>query len=272
MEYFHELSEEFCNSMTDTDRPSVGLFVTCVVDLFRPNVGFAAVKLLREANCQVEVPLLQTCCGQPAYNSGDRKDCRDIARLVIQEFEKYDYVVVPSGSCASMMARHYGSLFQDDEIWVERAQSFAKKVHELMSFLFDVRKVEKIDGTYEGTITYHDSCSGLRELGIKNQPRELLRSLRGLKLSEMKECEACCGFGGTFSVKYPEISDAIVGRKTANIAETDAELLVAGDLGCLINMVGKLSREGRKISGRHAAEILAGLTSEPPIGTPQKKS
>ena len=258
--------------MTNTERPRVGLFVTCLVDLFRPTVGFATVKLLRDANCQVEIPLQQTCCGQPAYNSGDREDCRDIARQVIQEFENFDYVVVPSGSCASMMAKHYGSLFDDDELWAERAQTFSNKVHELMSFLYDVLKVEKIDGEHKGTITYHDSCSGLRELGIKNQPRQLLRSLKGLELSEMKECEACCGFGGTFSVKYPEISDAIVSRKTANIAETDAELLVAGDLGCLINMVGKLSREGREISGRHVAEILAGLTSEPPIGGANKKS
>ena len=244
----------------------VGLFVTCLVDLFRPTVGFAAVKLLEEAGCTVEVPRAQTCCGQPAYNSGDRADTRAIATRVIAAFESYDYVVAPSGSCAGMIREHYPTLFADDAAMQKRAQALAARTYELVSFLTDVRGVSRVAARFDGTITYHDSCSGLRELGVKQQPRKLLATVAGLRLAELPGAEVCCGFGGTFCVKYPAISDKIVGEKTADIAATGAGTLLAGDLGCLLNMAGKLQREGRAIAVRHVAEVLAGMTDGPPIG------
>jgi L-lactate dehydrogenase complex protein LldE len=253
--------------ISDSSFPSrrVGLFVTCLVDLMRPSVAFAAVKLLEDAGCSVEVPR-QACCGQPAYNSGDRRTTREIAEQVIEAFAPYDYVVAPSGSCAGMLKVHYPQLFRDDPNWLPKAEAVAAKTFELVSFLVDVLGVKAVAATYEGTVTYHDSCSGLRELGIKAQPRKLLASLGGLKLAEMREADVCCGFGGTFCVKYPAISNVIVGKKTENIAATGADLLLAGDLGCLMNMAGKLQREGREIAVRHVAEVLAGMTEDPPIG------
>lgn len=246
-------------------KPRVGLFVTCLVDLMRPSVGFAAVKLLEQAGCSVEVPVAQTCCGQPAYNSGDRSDAAALARQTISAFEGFDYVVAPSGSCAGMLKLHYPALLSDDPEWSGKAKAFAERVYELISFLVDVRGMESVDADFQGRVTYHDSCSGLRELGIKDQPRRLLASVRGLELAEMADAEVCCGFGGTFAVKYPDISNAMVEKKTANVAAADPDLLLAGDLGCLLNMAGKLKREGRRIAARHVAEVLAGEISDPPI-------
>jgi L-lactate dehydrogenase complex protein LldE len=245
--------------------PRVGLFVTCLVDLFRPSVGFAAVKLLEDAGCTVEVPL-QSCCGQPAYNSGDRPDAKALAAQVMAAFAHCDYVVAPSGSCAGMMAKHYPELFKDEPDRQGAAIAFAAKTHELVSFLTDVLGVAKVDAQFSGAVTYHDSCSGLRELGIQAQPRRLLKSIPGLDLVEMPESDVCCGFGGTFSVKYGEISDSIVGKKTEAIAKAHTPLLLAGDLGCLMNMAGKLSRQGSPVAVRHIAEVLAGMTDAPPIG------
>lgn len=247
-------------------RPSIGLFATCLVDLFRPVVGFAAVKLLEDAGCIVDVPRAQTCCGQPAFNSGDRRDARAIAEQVIIAFEPFDYTVIPSGSCGGMLIKHYPELFEDDPAWDRRARAFAGKTYELISFLTDVLKVKSVDATFDGSVTYHDSCSGLRELKIKQQPRRLLGTVDGLELKEMQDPDVCCGFGGTFCVKYPDISNTIVENKTANIADSGAGTLLAGDLGCLMNMAGKMSREGRSIDARHVAEILAGMADEPAIG------
>jgi len=252
--------------------PRVGLFVTCIVDLFRPSVGFAAIKLLQDAGCEVDVPQTQTCCGQPAYNSGFRADAATIARQVIELFEPYDYIVAPSGSCAGMLRKHYPALLGDDPAFAERAKEFAEKVHELVSFLVDVRGVSAVEARHSGTVVYHDACSGLRELGISEQPRRLLRSIEGLELRELKDPGACCGFGGAFSVKYPEISSAIAEQKTRDIAAAQADCLLAGDLGCLMQMAGKLAREGRPMAARHVAEVLAGLTDEPPIGAPKGES
>src|SRR5579872_5180999 len=224
-------------------KPRVALFVTCLVDFFRPSVGFAAAKLLEDAQCEVFVPS-QTCCGQPAYNSGDRRLAQEIARQVIETFAAYDYVVAPSGSCAAMLAKHYPGLFADDPNLAPRANRFAAKVYELASFLTDVLGIESVEATYARRVTYHDSCSGLRELGIAKQPRKLLASVRGLELVEMEESETCCGFGGTFAVKFGEISSAIAERKVENIEMTDAPVVLAGDLGCLMNMAGKLARDG----------------------------
>jgi L-lactate dehydrogenase complex protein LldE len=251
------------------DAPWVGIFVTCLVDLFRPSVGWATVKLLEDAGCRVEVPKAQSCCGQPAYNSGDEKDSRKIARQVIAAFTPYDYLVAPSGSCTAMIKEHYPSLFkgQPEEA---AAGALAAKSYELISFLTDVRGMDRVTAKHSGSVTYHDSCSGLRELGVKEQPRALLATVEGLELKEMAEAEVCCGFGGTFCVKYPEISNRIVGDKAANINASGAETLLAGDLGCLLNMAGKLKREGSPVKTRHVAEVLADMTDGPAIGEPQE--
>ena len=243
----------------------VGLFVTCLVDLFRPSVGFAAVDLIERAGFSVEVPPAQTCCGQPAYNSGDRKDTREIAEQVIQVFEDFDYVVAPSGSCASMLKKHYPPLFADDPEWADRSYKFAAKTYELVDFLYKFGGDLDVSSNISENVTYHDSCAGLRELSIEKQPRELLKFIKGLSLTEMKDADVCCGFGGTFCVKYSDISNAIVSKKIANIEASGADMLLAGDLGCLMNMAGKLSRNGSKIQVRHVAEVLAGDLDQPAI-------
>jgi L-lactate dehydrogenase complex protein LldE len=251
---------------TPATAPRVGLFVTCLVDLFRPSVGFAAVKLLEDAGCTVDAPMSQTCCGQPAYNSGDRADARQIAEATIAAFEGFDYVVAPSGSCAGMLKKHYPGLFKGDAAWEARAEVFSDKVFELVSFLVDVRGMNGVAAKLAATATYHDSCSGLRELNVKGQPRKLLSSVGGLKMKEMPEADVCCGFGGTFCVKYSDISNEIVEKKTGNIAASGADMLLAGDLGCLMNMAGKLRRQGAATEVRHVAEVLAGMTDTAPIG------
>jgi L-lactate dehydrogenase complex protein LldE len=255
--------------MAGSEKRRVGLFVTCLVDLFRPSVGFAAVKLLEDAGCNVEVPP-QSCCGQPAFNSGDRATSRDIAAQVIETFAPFEFVVAPSGSCAGMLKVHYPDLFRGDPNWQPRADEFAAKTHELLSFLFYVCGVRRVAAHLAATATYHDSCSGLRELGLRSEPRALLGTVAGLTLTEMRDANVCCGFGGTFCVKYPDISNAIVAKKAANITATGANLLLAGDLGCLMNMAGKLQREGSAIEARHVAEVLAGMTGEPAIGAPAR--
>jgi L-lactate dehydrogenase complex protein LldE len=215
------------------------------------------------------VPPGQTCCGQPAYNSGDSATAEALARQTIAACEGFDYVVAPSGSCAGMLKSHYPKLLAGDPAWAERAKAFGAKVHELVSFLVDVLGMTRVAQRLDARVTYHDSCSGLRELGIKEQPRTLLRSVEGLELVEMADSEICCGFGGTFAVKYSDISNAMVEKKTACIAESGAELILAGDLGCLMNMAGKLRREGRDVAVRHVAEVLAGELSDPPIAAPK---
>ena len=250
--------------------PRVALLVTCLVDLFRPSVGFAAVALLERAGCAVEVPRAQTCCGQPAYNSGDRADAKAIARQVIEAFTGYDYVVAPSGSCAGMVKVHYPELFADEPETRARAEELASRTWELLSFLVDVRGMTEVAARFDKSITYHDACSGLRELGVKAQPRLLLGAVGGLRLSELPGAEICCGFGGTFCVKYPEISDKMVTDKAVDIAATSADALLAGDLGCLLNIAGKLSRLGLEVEVRHVAEVLAGMTDAPPIGLPKR--
>ena len=247
-------------------KPLVALFVTCLVDMFRPSIGFASIKLLEEAGCAVVVPRGQTCCGQPAWNNGDRETAKAIARQVIGEFEGFDYVVVPSGSCGATLAQDYAAMFDADDLWHQRAVAMGSKTHEIVSFLTEVMGVKTVTTALPIVATYHDSCSGLRALGVKNQPRQLLASVAGLELREMVEADVCCGFGGTFCVKYPNISNAMVSDKTANAAATGAELLLAGDLGCLMNMAGKARREGRNLRLRHVVEVLAGDVSGPAIG------
>ncbi len=241
------------------EKPRVGLFVTCLVDSIRPNVGFAALALLEAAGFTVEIPLAQTCCGQPAYNSGADDATKPLARAVIETFEPYDYLVAPSGSCAGMIKAHYPELFADDPLWRERAEKLAAKTHELLSFLADLRGFRPRNVLCKATAAYHDSCSGLRELGVKAQPRALLDAVEGLELRPLEGEETCCGFGGTFSVKYSDISAEIVGEKARNVEAAGADLLLGGDLGCLINMAGKLRRDGARTRVFHAAEVLAGM-------------
>ncbi len=253
-----------------SNNPNVALFVTCLVDLFRPSVGFAALRLLETAGCRVSVPRAQTCCGQPAYNSGDRNDAAGIVRRMIPEFEPFDYVVAPSGSCAGMVKHHWPGLFADDPAMRSRAEAIAGRTWELTSFLTDVRDLQGVEASYEGTATYHDSCSSLREMGVREQPRRLLRSVAGLTLKELGAPEECCGFGGTFAIKYPDISGRMVSDKADDIERTGADTLLAADLGCLLNMAGMLKRRGSSVRVRHVAEVLAGATGDaPPIGDPK---
>ena len=249
-----------------SDRPHVGLFVTCLVDIFRPQVGFAAVKLLEQSGCRVSVPTQQTCCGQPAYNSGDQAGTRKLARAVIELFEPFDFVVAPSGSCAAMIKLHFVDAFSEDAIMKVRAEALAARTHELVAFIVDQRGMTETDAAFSQSVTYHDSCSGLRELGIREQPRRLLGAVTGLRMTELADSDVCCGFGGTFCVKYPDISNRMVEDKTAAIAASGAETVLAGDMGCLLNIAGKLKREGSPVETRHVAEVLAGMTDGPAIG------
>jgi L-lactate dehydrogenase complex protein LldE len=237
----------------------VGLFVTCLVDLMRPSIGFAALRLLEAAGCEVVVPPAQTCCGQPGYNSGDQKAAKALALKVLREFEGCDYVVLPSGSCAGMIRVHYPALFKDDPAVNESIKRLSARTYELTDFLVNIARLQDIPGNYSGTLTYHDSCSGLRELGVQAQPRALLSKMPGVKITEMQESTTCCGFGGTFSVKFGEISARMADNKCEHIARTGAGAIVAGDLGCLMNIEGRLRRRG-DLDTRvlHIAEVLAG--------------
>jgi len=257
-----------------SQNPRVALLVTCLVDVMRPQIAFATIELLERAGCVVEVPEAQTCCGQPAYNSGDRAGAAAIAKQVIATFAGYDYVVAPSGSCTGMVRAHFPDLFADDPLWSAKAAELAARTYELTQFLVDVMGRRNIvtarAAVKTATALYHDSCSGLRELGIKAQPRTLLAAVPGLKTQDYSGSETCCGFGGTFCVKYPDVSDRIVEQRTADLAvaqsKVGGDMVLGGDLGCLMNLAGKLSREGSRLRVFHIAEVLTGRTEEPAIG------
>jgi len=247
--------------------PRVGLFITCLADIYRPNVGLAAVTLLERVGCTVEVPQSQTCCGQPSYNNGDLDGAARTARHTIAAFEEFDYVVAPSGSCAGML-RDYPRLFEAEPAWRQRASDLAAKTYELIAFLTDIRGLQAVEADFPHAVTYHDSCHGLRAMGIKAQPRRLLASVRGLELRELPDAEVCCGFGGTFCVKYPEISGRMVADKATQIGETGAAAVLGGDLGCLLNIAGRLGREQTGVRVYHVAEVLAGMADLPGLGDP----
>jgi L-lactate dehydrogenase complex protein LldE len=246
--------------------PEVALFVTCLVDLFRPSVGFNSIHLLERAGCRVTVPLRQTCCGQPGYNTGDYDAAIPLAKQVIESFESADYVVVPSGSCAGMIRHHYPRLLAGQ--WRDRAVALAARTFELTTFLTEVVKLRR--GAQQPlqlpAVTYHDSCAGLRELGIKEQPRALLRELCDREVTELEQTEVCCGFGGTFCAKMPAISTKMATDKLDSALATGAPLLAGGDLGCLLNIAGRASRLGKPIEVRHVAELLTGDIEGPAIG------
>ncbi|MFZ3483612.1 (Fe-S)-binding protein [Sphingomonas sp. 3-13AW] len=251
--------------MTTAPPPRVALFVTCLVDAMRPRIGFAALAVLEDAGCEVVVPAGQTCCGQPALNSGDREGAAAIARRTIALLEPYEAVVVPSGSCAGTIIRHYPELLADDPEWLPRAETVGRRTHEILTYLDEVRGWRPT-AALDASVAYHDSCSGLRELGIKQQPRRLLGCVEGLRQVPLAGAETCCGFGGTFCVKYPSISNAIVDEKAQAIEASGADLLLSGDLGCLMNMAGKLHRRGAATRVFHTVEVLAGMADGPAIG------
>lgn len=235
----------------------VSLFVTCIVDQLFPKVGECTVNVLRRAGCEVEFDDRQTCCGQPAFNSGYRKEAREFAERFLEIFEQSDAdaIVSPSGSCTAMV-KHFHELFPDDAAWRERSEKIAAKTYELGTFLVDVLGVETSDAAFDGRVGFHDACHGLRDLGIKKQPRELLQGVDKIELVELPDAEVCCGFGGTFSVKYPEISTQMVDRKIENIEAADLRAIVSCDSSCLMQIGGRLSRNGSKVKPMHLAEIL----------------
>lgn len=241
----------------------VALFVTCLVDLMRPEIAEATVRLLESAGCTVEVPMSQTCCGQPGFNSGDTATARALARKFLEEFEGFDHVVMPSGSCGGMIRRHYPELLTDDPDLRRRADALVARTWELTTFLHEVLKVSALPGTYQGAVTYHDCCSGLRELGVQTQPRALMALNPQIQLTEMKDARACCGFGGAFAVKYDEISAAIADEKIERIHATGAPCVVMGDLGCMLHLEGRLRRTGDAVTRvLHVAQVLAPEPSE----------
>lgn len=236
----------------------VSLFITCLVDQLCPNVGVATVEVLEKAGCEVIFDERQTCCGQPAFNTGYRKEARKFAEKFIEIFENSDaeYIVSPSGSCTAMV-KHFHELFSNDKSWRERAKKIAEKTQELSSFLVNILKIEDIGARLSGKFTWHDACHALRDLKLKDEPRKLLQNIENAEFVELKGSDECCGFGGTFSVKYAEISNAILDKKVANIEASGADFVVACDASCLMQIGGKLSRNGSKIKPKHIAEILA---------------
>jgi L-lactate dehydrogenase complex protein LldE len=236
----------------------VSLFVTCLVDQLWSSIGTSCVEVLRRTGCEVEFDERQTCCGQPAFNTGYRDEARQVAKRFIEIFEetKADAIVSPSGSCTAMV-HHFPELFVDDGAWRERARDVAARTHEFSSFLIRVLKVEDVGATWNGTLTWHDACHGLRDLNIKSEPRRLIKNVRGAELVEIENAESCCGFGGTFSVKYPEISVAILDQKIEAIERAGVDAVVSGDASCLMQIGGRLSRKGSSVRVMHLAELLA---------------
>ena len=236
----------------------VSLFITCLVDQLCPNVGRSVVEVLRRAGCEVMFDERQTCCGQPAFNTGYRSEARKFAERFIEIFETSDadYIVSPSGSCTAMV-RHFYELFPEDAHWRARAESIAAKTFELTGFLVNVLRIEDAGASFKGKLTWHDACHALRDLNLKAEPRALLKNVRNAEFVELPNADVCCGFGGTFSVKYPEISVAILDNKIEAIKQTDADAVVACDASCLMQIGGRLSRVGAKAKPMHIAEILA---------------
>ncbi len=235
----------------------VTLFIQCLVDAVRPEVGEAMVEVLRRLDCRLDCPTEQTCCGQPAFNAGYRREAKRAARRFIEIFEDAEAIVGPSGSCVHMVRHHYPDLFKDEPLWSGRAAAVAARTFEFSEFLVDVLETEDLGARYSGRITYHDSCHLLRGLRVREQPRRLLRKVTGAEFVEMRNSDYCCGFGGTFALKYPDISCAMVDDKVDHIIACGADTVVGCDMGCLLNIAGAVSRRGLAIKTMHIAEILA---------------
>ena len=236
----------------------VSLFFTCLADAFFPRVCFATAAVLERFGAEVRVPLSQTCCGQPAHNSGNRKEARKMARKFLQAFAGEGYIVTPSGSCASMVKNEYPVLFRDEPTMLALASLAGMRTYELSQFLVDVLGVTDPQSSFRGKVTYHDSCHLKRGLGVFEAPRKLLRAIPGVSLIEMEDSDRCCGFGGVFSMKYPHISCRMVEKKIESILATGAQFVTSGDIGCLMNIGGMISRSGYPVKPIHLAEILAG--------------
>ena len=239
------------------DTKTVTLFIQCLVDGIYPEIGEAMVRIFRKLGISLTCPTKQTCCGQPAFNSGYRREAGVAAQRFISIFETADAIVCPSGSCVTMVRHHYPQLFENDASWLRRARHVAAKTYELTEYLVDILKVDDVGAHYDGTITYHDSCHLLRNLRVKEQPRRLLRKVSGAEFIEMHDSDRCCGFGGSFSFKYADISAAMVEDKVNNIISSGADTVVGCDMGCLMNIQGMLSRKGSPIKSMHIAQILA---------------
>jgi L-lactate dehydrogenase complex protein LldE len=235
----------------------ISLFISCIVDQLFPNVGLSVAKVLEGIGYKVVFPPAQTCCGQPAFNSGYRHEARAVALHFLDVFRDSGYVVVPSGSCASMIARHYAELFQGEPNRVAEIRALENGVWEFSRFLTEVAHVDDVGARFESVVTYHDSCHALRELRIKDGPRRLLAAVRGLELREMDTAEECCGFGGTFSVKFPEVSGGMARTKIESIKRTGASIVVSIDSSCLMQLQGTIRREGLPVTTMHLAEVLA---------------
>ncbi len=237
--------------------PRVSLFVTCIIDQLFPNVGIAMAGVLERAGCTVDFPEDQTCCGQPAFNSGYHDEARTVARHFLKVFADAEYIVVPSGSCTSMVSHHFADIFKEFPSELAAAHKLEPKVYEFSTFLTDVLKIEDVGAHFDGIVTYHDSCHALRELKIKDGPRRLLANVKGLELREMDIAQECCGFGGTFSVKFPELSGSMARTKIESIKKTGANTVVSIDSSCLMQLRGALSRAGLPVQTMHLAEVLA---------------
>ncbi|TVY11383.1 (Fe-S)-binding protein [Paenibacillus cremeus] len=233
----------------------VSLFVTCLVDMFQTNVGKSTVELLERLGCEVEFPESQVCCGQPAYNSGYVKETIDVAKNMIRTFEHAEYVVTPSGSCATMFVE-YPHLFEDDQEWKKRAKALADKTYELTQFIVEVLKVTDVGARLSGKATYHTSCHMTRLLGVKDAPFVLMNQVKDLELVPLPNAQNCCGFGGTFSVKMTPISEQMVDEKVDCVVDTDADYLIGADCGCLLNIGGRMERLGKNVKVMHIAEVL----------------
>jgi len=240
-----------------SSQTTVTLFIQCLVDTMYPEVAEAMVRVLRRLGLSITCPADQTCCGQPAFNSGYRRQARAAARHFIEVFEDSQIIVCPSGSCVNMVRHHYAELFANDPHWLQRAQDLAGRTYEFSEYLVDVLGVDELGARFEGRLTYHDSCHLLRGIGVREQPRKLLHRVSGSDFIEMRDSDYCCGFGGTFAVKYSDISNAMVNDKVKNIMNTGADVVVGCDMGCLMNIQGKLSRMGSPIKVMHIAQILA---------------
>lgn len=235
----------------------VSLFVTCIIDQLFPKAGLAMADVLERLGYEIEFPEEQTCCGQPAFNTGYREDARRVARHFLRVFRDAEYIVVPSGSCAGMIKNHYAELFRKEPETLEAVERITPRVFEFSQFLLEVAKVEDVGARFEQVVTYHDSCHALREMGVKEGPRKLLARVRGLELREMEPAEECCGFGGTFSVKFPEVSGGMARSKIDSILKTGAGVVVSVDSSCLMQIQGALSRAGSRVGTMHLAEVLA---------------
>lgn len=246
------------SSETDTGNLCVSLFITCLADNLYPEVGQSVMNVLERIGVKhIDFPSQQTCCGQPAYNSGYQKEAREVAVKFLNDFKNSDYIVCPSGSCTSMIKVFYESLFRGDSRYAGLYESIRNRTYEFTDFLINVLGKSNVGAVYEGRVTYHDSCHALRELGIGSQPRELLRNVKELELIEMDMHDTCCGFGGTFSVKYPDVSTAMLKEKVDCIIQSGADTVVSTDMGCLMNIGGYIKKNNIRVKVHHISEILA---------------